>query len=77
MKKLISYLITSIVDHPDKFSLKEEITDSGYTNYLIKVAAEDMGKVIGKRGQIIQALRTIIRAKAFKEGKKIILTLEE
>jgi predicted RNA-binding protein YlqC (UPF0109 family) len=77
MKKLISYLITSIVDQPDKFCLKEETTDSGYTNYLIKVAPEDMGKVIGKRGQIIQALRTIIRAKAFKEGQKVILTLEE
>lgn len=77
MKTLISYLITSIVDQPDKFSLKEEITDSGYTNYLIKVAPEDMGKVIGKGGQIIQALRTIIRAKAFKEGQKAILTLEE
>lgn len=77
MKDLIAYLITSIVDDPDKFSLQEEITESGYTNYLIRVAPEDMGKVIGKRGQIIQALRTLVRAKAFKEGQKAILTLEE
>lgn len=77
MKELIEFLVTSIVDHPDKFSLKEEATESGYTNYLIKVAPEDMGKVIGKRGQIIQALRTIVRAKAFKSGQKVILTLEE
>lgn len=77
MNKLINYLVTSIVDQPDKFSLKEEVTASGYTNYLIRVAPEDMGKVIGKRGQIIQALRTLVRAKAFKEGKKVILTLEE
>lgn len=77
MKKLIKYIITSIVDKPDKVVLKEEKTDAGFTNYIISVAPEDMGKVIGKKGQIIRAVRAIVHTKAFKDGQKVILTLQE
>ena len=77
MKNLIKYIITSIIDKPKEFSLKEEKTESGFTNYIINVDPEDMGKVIGKRGQIIKAIRILVRTKALKKEKKVILTLEE
>jgi len=77
MKSLIKFIITSIIDKPKKFSLSEEITEAGFTNYIINVDQEDIGKIIGKRGQIIKAIRTLVRTKALKEGKKVILTLKE
>jgi len=77
VKTLITFIITAIIDKPKEFKLKEETTESGFKNYLISVAEEDMGKVIGKRGQIIKAIRTLVRTKAIKENKKVILTLEE
>ena len=77
MKALIKFIITSIIDKPKEFSLKEEETESGFINYIIKVDPEDMGRIIGKRGQIIKAVRTLIRTKALKENKKAILTLKE
>ena len=77
MKSLIKYIITSIIDKPKEFTLKEEKTESGFTNYIISVDPEDMGRVIGKRGQIIKAVRTLINTKALKEGKKVIFNLKE
>jgi len=77
VKKLIEFLITSIIDQPEKFSLEESTTEAGFTNYIISVAPEDMGKVIGKKGKIIKALRTIIRTKGLKENKRAILSLQE
>jgi len=77
MKLLIKFIVTSIIDKPKEFSLKEQKTESGFINYIITVSQEDMGKVIGKRGQIIKSIRTLVRTKALKEGKKVILTLNE
>ena len=77
MKDLIKFIITSIIDNPKGFSLKEEKTESGFTNYIISVDPEDMGKVIGRGGQIIKAIRILVMTKALKEGKKVILTLRE
>ncbi len=77
MKDLIKYIVTSIIDQPKAFSLEEQKTESGFINYIISVAPEDMGKVIGKKGQIIKAIRTLVRIKAFQEGKKVILSLKE
>ncbi|HUV47260.1 MAG TPA: KH domain-containing protein [Candidatus Bathyarchaeia archaeon] len=77
MKNLIQFIILSIVDKPDEFKLTEEKTESGFINYLVKLAPEDMGKVIGKKGKIIRAIRNLIRTKAFREGQKVIFTLEE
>ncbi len=77
MKKLVSYLITSIVDNPDKVEITETSTPQGLIQLNVKVAQEDMGKVIGKRGNIIKAIRSLLRVKTILTGKKAILTLEE
>lgn len=77
MKDFILFLISSIVDNPDKIQLKEEKTESGFINYLLKVAPGDIGRIIGKKGQIIKAIRNLIRIKAYRDGKKVIFTLQE
>lgn len=77
MKDLIKYIITSIVDKPKEFSLEEQTTETGFTNYVVSVSPDDMGKVIGKKGQIIKSIRNIVRTTALKTGKKAIITLKE
>ena len=77
MKKLIKFILTSIVDKPKKVKIKKILTESGFSQYTAQVAPEDMGKVIGRDGKIIHAIRTLIKTKAIKENKKVIFTLQE
>jgi len=77
MQDLIKFIISSIIDKPEKLICEEVVSSTGVTNYIVHVDPEDMGKVIGKKGQIIQAVRTLIRVRALKEGKKAFLTLAE
>ena len=76
MKKVLETLLDNLVINPKTTSVEE--TDDGNTVTLtIKVAKEDMGRVIGKGGKIIQALRNLLKIKAIKEGKRVELTLAE
>ena len=77
MIELIKFLITSIVDKPEEVEISEEPTEFEYTNLKLKVATEDIGKVIGKNGKIIRSLRILTRVLAIKEGKKYNLLLLE
>jgi hypothetical protein len=78
MKKLISFLVTSIVDNPDKVDINESHNEtSDFTTYILSVAQEDMGRIIGKKGKIIRALRNLVHVAAIKQGKKVILALKE
>ena len=74
MKDLLELLIKSIVDLPDQISISE-VEGEKAVIYEIKVAESDIGKVIGKHGRIINAIRTIVRAAAVKEGKKVSIEL--
>jgi len=76
MKKALHYIASSIVDEPEKVSVEEQEQD-GTTNFTIKVAASDMGKIIGKNGKIIRAIRNVIKIPAIKQNKKINVTLVE
>lgn len=75
MKELIEFLTKNIVSEDSKVKVEESTSESGQ---LIKfsVAPEDMGKIIGKSGRVIKALRTILKIKAIKEGKRVYLDLE-
>ena len=74
MKDLITAIIQAIVDQPEKVSVNEiESTQSIVLE--VMVAKSDMGKVIGKRGRNVQAIRTIISAAAGKTRKRYILEL--
>lgn len=76
MKELIKYISQSLVDNPDKVEVTEIIGDQ--TSILeLRVAKEDMGKVIGKQGRIAQAIRTILSAASAKVHKRAVLEILE
>lgn len=78
MKELITYIVSSIVDHPEKVEITEEVNEStGFTTYILSVDPQDMGRVIGKKGKIVKALRNLTHAAAIKKGQKVILSLKE
>ena len=74
IKNLISNIVTSIVDEPDRVDITEEETEKG-TLYLIKVSKEDVGKLIGKQGRVASALRTVTKAAGAKAGKRIMVNV--
>lgn len=77
MQKLIEFILNSIVDKPEDVEISEKETESGVINYLVKVHPDDMGKVIGRGGQIIRAIRTLLKVKAVKDKKRVFFTLQE
>jgi predicted RNA-binding protein YlqC (UPF0109 family) len=76
MKNLLTFLLIHIVDHPDDVQVEEHESEYS-TEYLIHVHPEDIGKVIGKNGRIIQSIRTIAKVRAMKEHRKIMIQLAE
>lgn len=74
MKELLTYLAKAIVDSPDSVQVSE-VQGERSTILELKVAPDDMGKVIGKQGRIAQALRTIVKAAAVKSGKRITVEI--
>ena len=76
MKELVELLVKNIVDEPKAVKIKEE-RDSAGDKIILRVADEDMGKVIGKNGRIIKAIRSILRIKATKENRRVYLELAE
>ena len=75
MKELVRIIATSLVDHPDQVEVTETETDEQITVEL-KVAPEDMGKVIGKQGRIAKAIRSVVKAAASKDDKKVVLEIQ-
>ena len=70
MQKLVEILAKALVDNPQ--AVRVDCVDRGDTAIVeIKVAQEDMGKVIGKRGKIVKAIRTVAKAAGAKSGKRV------
>ncbi|MDD2627720.1 MAG: KH domain-containing protein [Clostridia bacterium] len=74
-KELVEYLVGYLVEAKDEISITE-INDGDKLVLKLKVAPEDMGRVIGKDGRIIKSLREILRAYSGRENKKVILQVE-
>ena len=74
MKDLVEYIAKSIVNDPDAVQIEEETTEDGITLKL-QVADEDKGRIIGKQGQIAQAMRTLLRVKAAKAATRVRLEI--
>ncbi|CRZ34334.1 hypothetical protein DFR55_101106 [Herbinix hemicellulosilytica] len=74
MKKLVEVIAKSLVDHPDEVVVTEKETDKSIIIEL-KVASEDMGKVIGKQGRIAKSIRTVVKAAAAKSDKKVVVEI--
>jgi predicted RNA-binding protein YlqC (UPF0109 family) len=74
MKELVEVIAKSLVDHPDEVVVTEKETDKAIVVEL-KVASEDMGKVIGKQGRIAKSIRTVVKAAATKDDKKVVVEI--
>lgn len=74
MKELVEVIAKSLVDHPDQVEVTEKETEKAIVVEL-KVASEDMGKVIGKQGRIAKSIRTVVKAAATKDDKKVIVEI--
>ncbi|MGQ9523659.1 MAG: KH domain-containing protein [Armatimonadota bacterium] len=70
MKELVEMLAKNLVDQPELVDVRE-VEGTSTLTYEIIVAEDDVGKVIGKQGRIINAIRTIVKAAATKNGKKV------
>ncbi len=77
MKQFLESLIKSIVEKPDAVSITEEQDDQGRQLLIISVDPEDMGRVIGKSGKVINAVRTIMRVVAIRQGVKIRVDIKD
>jgi hypothetical protein len=74
MKELVEVIAKAIVNTPDSVVVTEETTEEG-TVFKLQVADEDKGRVIGKQGRVAQAMRTLLRVKAAKEGIRVTLEI--
>ncbi len=74
MKQLVEYIVKELVDKPDEVKINETQGES-IVILEISVASEDVGKVIGKEGRIANAIRTVVKAAASKQGKKVTVEI--
>ncbi|MFC1963726.1 KH domain-containing protein [Chloroflexota bacterium] len=74
MKELIEYIAKAIVDNPDAVIVNEVPAENGVI-FRLEVDPEDTGKVIGKQGRIVKAMRTLLRVSALKKGTRAILEI--
>ena len=74
MENLIEYLVKALVDEPDLVEIKA-VPQEAATTYEVRVAPNDLGKVIGKQGRIANALRTVTKAAAMKNKRKIFVEI--
>lgn len=76
-KDLLEYIVKNLVNHSDVVEVAQINQDDGKTILKLKVAKEDMGRIIGKEGRIIRSIREIINAYAMKEQRKVTVDVEE
>ncbi|RMD46031.1 KH domain-containing protein [Persephonella sp.] len=76
LQELVDFVAKSLVDHPDKVEVKE-IEGEKTTVIELKVAPEDLGKVIGRQGRTARAIRTLLAAVARKQNKRAVLEILE
>ena len=74
MKELIEYIAKSIADKPDQVVVTEETDERGLV-FKLQVADEDKGRVIGKQGRVAEAMRTLLRVSAAKQGTRATLQI--
>ncbi len=74
MAELVAYLARQLVDDPDAVRVEEEERE-GATVFLLHVAPDDIGKVIGRQGRVARALRAIVRAGAARQRQRMLLEI--
>lgn len=76
MKDTLEFIIKQIVDNKDEIEITES-EENGILNFTIKVAKDDMGKIIGKEGKVIRSIRNVMKIKAMKQNARINISLTE
>jgi len=76
MKDTLSYIVSCLVENKDKVVISEENEEDMIT-LKIAVDKEDMGRVIGKNGKVIRAIRNVMKIPAIKQNKRVNILLEE
>lgn len=76
MKELVEYIAKAITTHPDDVVVEQESDEDGRFVITLNVHEDDKGRVIGKQGRIAQAMRSLLRVAAVKEGIHITLEIE-
>jgi predicted RNA-binding protein YlqC (UPF0109 family) len=74
VKELIEYMAKALVDDADSVKV-EEIEGTNSTIYELRVNPDDMGRVIGKQGRVANAMRTLLRAAAARQGRRVTLEI--
>ncbi|HZK33427.1 MAG TPA: KH domain-containing protein [Tissierellaceae bacterium] len=74
MGELVEFIAKSLVENPDEVEVNE-VEGSQSVIIELKVAQEDMGRVIGKQGRIAKAMRTIVKAAAIKDNKRVVVEI--
>ncbi len=77
MRELLVYLAQQLVDEPAKVEVEEFEEDDGTLVLELSVADDDYGKVIGRGGRTAQALRTLVKAAAVKDNRRVLLDIVE
>jgi predicted RNA-binding protein YlqC (UPF0109 family) len=73
MDDLLAYLARALVDHPDQVSVDSYDEEDGSVVLELHVAEDDVGKVIGRNGRTINALRTVVRASSVRLGRRVLV----
>jgi predicted RNA-binding protein YlqC (UPF0109 family) len=76
VRELVEYLVRALVEAPDQVEV-EELEENGDVVLEVTVAEDDLGRVIGRGGRIANALRTVARAAATKEERRVIVEILE
>ncbi len=76
MKKALSYIVSSIVENPEKLDIQEDVSED-LVSFKITVDKSDMGKIIGKNGRVIRAIRNVLKIPAIKQNKRVNIELQE
>lgn len=77
MRDFLEYLVRSLVDQPDQVSVEEFEEDDGTLVLELSVGDEDYGQVIGRGGRTAQALRTVVKAAAVRENRRVLVDIVE
>jgi len=75
VKELLEYIVKELVDNPDEVQITEEEEGDKTVIFKLKVAENDLGKVIGKKGRTANAIRVVMRAASAKRGKSSIVKI--
>ena len=77
MRELLVYLAKALVDQPDQVEVEQFEEDDGTLVLELSVAADDYGQVIGRGGRTAQALRTVVKAAAVKDIRRVLVDIVE